>query len=337
MKETQASSDHWTQQKEKAAGYWVLKFCLILFRLLPVILLRVLAFPVGFFYFIFSKRTRAESGRFLKRVAAFTDNGKTAKKCRSCFGPLRHIISFSLNFVEKLQSWGGKFLFEGIHYQEDDVHELVDGMEKGKGAILIASHLGNIELLRGLVGLNRAGVHRNIPLTAIIDTEVTAHFSRMMKELNPQTVLDIITVDQIGPQTVALLEEKLSSGGMITITGDRTSSTGTSKNLLIPFLGEDAQFPYGPFYLASLLEVPIYFIFSLRQGELALKPEYNMHVHKYSAVPPSADTPPVEGGRKQRLKAVSAMVRYFAALMESYCKKEPFQWYNFFDFWQKEV
>jgi hypothetical protein len=43
---------HWSHQKEQAAGYWHVKFMLILFRLFPVVVLRVLAFPVGFFYLL---------------------------------------------------------------------------------------------------------------------------------------------------------------------------------------------------------------------------------------------------------------------------------------------
>ncbi len=164
---------HWSRQKEKAAGYWHIKFMLFLFRIFPVVVLRILAFPVGFFYFIFSKKARTFSRRFLMKVAPFINNPETQKKCRSFFAPLRHIVSFSLALVEKLQSWGGKYLFKNNHYQNDNVTELVTDLENKKGVFVITSHLGNTELLRGLINLDRTSVSRKVPITAIINLAVT--------------------------------------------------------------------------------------------------------------------------------------------------------------------
>jgi predicted LPLAT superfamily acyltransferase len=322
---------HWSQHKEKAAGYWHIKLLLILFRLFPVVILRVIAFPVGFFYFLFSKRARIESGRFLQKAAPFVEQPETAKNCRSTFGPLRHIVSFSLTLVEKIQSWGGKFRFENIHFQEDDVEELIRELENGKGVFLITSHMGNIELLRGLASFNRTGVSRKTPMTAVIDMKVSENFSRMLKELNPQSSFDILSASEIGPHTAIILEDQLAAGTIVTIAGDRTSANpgGQEKKFMIPFLGEDAPFSPGIFYLAVLLKAPVYFVFALRRGDLSIKPEYDMHVHK-SALS-------FECSRKERLAQSSLLANSFASLLENYCKKNPFQWYNFYDFWSKEV
>jgi len=336
MKKPEETPLHWSQYKEKAAGYWHVKLLLILFKLFPVVILRVIAFPVGFFYFLFSKRGRAESRRFLQKAAPFIIKPETAQKCRSRFGPLRHIVSFSLNLVEKIESWGGKFLFKNINFQNDDVEELIRELEEGKGVFVITSHLGNIELLRGLASLNRTGVSRKIPITAVIDMEVNKNFSRMLKELNPQSNFDIINASEIGPHTVIMLEDKLASGDMVTIAGDRTAagshaagSPGKEKNFMIPFLGESAAFSPGIFYLAVLMKAPVYFIFALRRKDLSIKPEYDMHVHK--------STLSFECSRKERLNRSSLLARSFAELLERYCKETPFQWYNFYDFWFKEA
>jgi len=323
---------HWSQHKEKAAGYWHVKLLLILFRVFPVVILRIIAFPVGFFYFLFSKKARIESGRFLRKAAPFIEQPDTAKKCRSRFGPLRHIISFSLNLVEKIESWGGKFSFKNINFQNDDVKELIRELEGGKGVFLITSHLGNIELLRGLASLNRTGVSRQVPITAVIDMKVNENFSRMIKELNPQSDFDIINAAEIGPHTAIMLEDKLASGTMVTIAGDRTAANanGSGKNLIIPFLGEPAPFSPGIFYMAVLMKAPVYFIFALRRRDLSVKrPEYDMYVHK--------STLPLECSRKERINKSSLLAQSFAGLLENYCKQNPFQWYNFYDFWLKEA
>jgi len=322
----QQSFQHWSQHKEQVLGYWQVKLLLVLFRIFPVIILRILTFPVGFLYFLFSKRGRNESRRFLKKAAPFIEDPRIAKKCRSPLGPLRHIISFSLALIERIQSWGGKFPFKDIHFQNDDIKELISGLEEGKGAFLIFSHLGNSELLRGLLFFDQTGVSRKISVTSIMDIKVTAYFIRMLKELNKQSSMDIISTEEIGPQTAVLLEERLTSGGLVAIAGDRTSA-GDGKNIIIPFLGNETPFPSGAFYLASLMKSPVYFVFGLRQKDLSLMPKYNMHVHKS---PISFDC-----SRKERKERSTLLAHSFASFLESYCKKQPFQWYNFHDFWQE--
>jgi len=325
---------HWSRQKEKAGGYWHIKFMLFLFRIFPVVVLRVLAFPVGFFYFIFSKNARTFSKNFLVKAEPFIKNPGTQKKCRSPFAPLRHIVSFSLSLVEKLQSWGGKYRSGNIHYQDDNVKELITDLENKKGVFIITSHLGNTELLRGLINLDRSSVSRKVPVTAIINLTVTKNFNRMVKELNSKFDMGIITANEIGAHTAPFLEERLSLGGIVTIAGDRTSGGKAEKSLAIPFLGEDALFSQGAFYLAALIHAPVYFIFALRRGDLSIRPEYDMHVHKSSLSPESF---PSDSARKERLRLSASLANDFAALLENYCKERPFQWYNFFDFWQKEV
>ena len=327
MKDTGEDPVHWTRQKEQSSGYWHLKFLLILYRIFPLIVLRILAFPVGFFYFLVSKKARSESRRFLKKAAPFAKDPKTAKKCLSVLGPLRHIISFSLSLVERLQSWGGRLSFSSIHFHDDDVGKLVETLDKGQGVFLLTSHLGNMELLRALVNYNRTNISREVPVTAILNMKVSENFNRLLKELNPESTLDVIGADGIGPDTAVLLEEKLGLGHMVTIAGDRTSAGNSERNILFPFLGEEAPFQSGVFYLATLMKAPVFFIFALRRGNLSIRPEYDIHVHTAGAS--LAET------RKERTKQSLELARSFVAHLESYCKETPFQWYNFYDFWSK--
>ena len=325
MEKSEEAPLHWSQHKEQAAGYWQLKLLIVLFRSLPVFMLRITAFLVGFFYFLFSKRGRTESSRFLRNIAPFIEDPRLGKKCRSGFGPLRHIISFSLSMVEKLQSWGGKVSLDKIFFQDDDMGELNRRLEEGKGAFIIFSHLGNAMLLLGLLNRSRTEASRKIQITTILDMKVNAHFSRMLNELNPQASLDIIAVDEVGSHTAILLEERIASGGLVIVTGDRTSLGG--KNFMNPLFGKEAPFPSGVFHLASLMNAPVYFLFGLRQKDLSLKLKYNMHLHKSHL---SFDCP-----RNERLKRCSLLLESFVQLLEKYCKEQPFQWYNFFDFWQE--
>jgi predicted LPLAT superfamily acyltransferase len=303
-----------------------------MFRLFPLIIMRLSAFLIGFFYFLFSKRGRDESRRFLQKLAPFIKTagaagGNGAGGKPPSLNPLKHIISFCLMTVERMEVWGGKFSFDRLHFQNDDIGELIAGLEQGRGAFLICSHLGNTELLRGLASFNHTGVSRNIGVTSLMDFTVTAHFNRMIRELNPQSEMRVISVNDVNPHTAILLQERLAAGELVVIAGDRTSAHSTNKCFMFPFLGEEAPFAQGAFSLAALLGAPVYFVFALRRRSLSLTPDYDMYVRK-SAL--SFDCP-----RKERNRRVEELARSFAAILEEYCKQQPLQWYNFYDFWAK--
>ena len=324
------NDSHWSVQKEAAAGYWNVKLMLILFRLLPIMLLRLLAFPVGFFYFLFSKKARNHSIDYLRHItdvqkttAQDTQNGGGQKKLSS----LVHIVSFALALVEKVEAWGGKVSSKRVIYNDDDIDDLTDKLEKGEGVILISSHLGNMEFIRALAEQNRTKVSREIPVNAIVDFTVTAHFTRMLKELNPHSTTRLLHAAEMGADTVMLLQDRLAAGEMVVIAGDRTAAGPESRYLSLPFLGENAPFPYGPFFLAALLNVPVYLVFAVRENDLSLKSRYSMFIHKCSL---SFDCP-----RREREQRIKDLMLWFVSYLEQYCQRYPYQWYNFFDFWKE--
>jgi predicted LPLAT superfamily acyltransferase len=288
-----------------------------------MLFMRLGAFPVGFSYYLCSKKAREESRRFLLRAAAILGTAERQFPIRI----LKHILAFSLTVVEKVEAWGGKVDFSRIHFLDDDIGELITNLENGSGALLICSHLGNTELLRGLASFNRTGVSRKLQVTSIVDFSVNPYFNRMLRELNPQSALRVITTDNFGPDTIILLQERLTQGDLVVITGDRTSPNTRYKYFLLPFLNEKAPFGYGPFFLASVLNVPTYFVFALRQKDVSLSSEYNMYVHRS---PVSFDC-----SRKEREQRTRELARSFAEYLERYCKQYPYQWYNFYDFWAK--
>jgi predicted LPLAT superfamily acyltransferase len=320
---------HWSKQKEQAAGYWHVKLILIIFKVCPVIIMRLIAFPVAFFYYVFSKRARDTSRLFLSRMAAsYALEGKSSVSRRGTFGRggvFRHILAFSLTVVEKVEAWGGKVDFSRIHFQDDDIGDLRERLDRGEGAVLICSHLGNSELLRGLASFNRTGLSREVPVNGIVDFNVTASFNRMLGELNPGVSLRMIGVNDIGPDTIIILQERIAAGELVTIAGDRTSANTRNKRFFFPFLNERAPFTFGAFFMAAMLDAPTYFVFALRQKDVSLSSQYDMHVHKS---PLSFNCP-----RKDREERIEALARLFSEQLEYYCKQHPLQWYNFYDFW----
>ncbi|MDR2314722.1 MAG: hypothetical protein LBE02_09355, partial [Spirochaetaceae bacterium] len=315
---------------------------------------------------LFSKKSRIESRRFLDRLTAFRRHAGIAGAAggggEKKLSTLGHITAFALAVVEKVQAWRGVIPFKRIRFQDDDIGSLIEGLERGRGAVLLCSHLGNTELLRALADYHRTGVSRDIPVTSIVDFEVTPFFNRMMAKLNRRAVLKIISANSIGPDSVAALQEETDRGGLAVIAGDRTPAHTRGRVFSVPFLGTEASFPQGPWILGALLEAPVYAVFALRRKDLSPAPDYDMHVHRLDdfipRAPPrdgdgprrqgtSAESGTSAGGkapggsgveysgsrRKERNRVMESRARQFAALLEGYCLQHPYQWYNFYDFW----
>jgi predicted LPLAT superfamily acyltransferase len=308
--------EHWSEQKEKAVP-WQIRFFFILIKIFPSFFLKILAFPVGFFYFLFAKKARSASRLFLDR-AAFRGKKLSA---------LRNFTAFALTLVEKVDAWTGRISFDRVHLQEDDADTLTKGLEAGKGAVLLCSHLGNMELLRALADYRRTGVSREIPVVSVADFNTTPFFNSMIKSLNPRSHLSIVSANEVGPETIFSLEEQINAGGLVVIAGDRTSANTRDRIFSIPFLGSEAPFPQGAYLLALLLNAPVYAVFGLRRRDLSIVPEYNMHIRLID----DARQPP--HSRAERRRRMEYCAGRFAALLEGYCLQYPHQWYNFFDFW----
>ena len=182
-----------------------------------------------------------------------------------------------------------------------------------------------MEFIRGLAGFNRTGISREVPVNAIVDFTVTVHFNRMLRKFNPNAAAQIIDARNLGPETVIMLQDKIDKGELVVIAGDRTSANAGSRYLSLPFFGSCASFPYGPFFMAALLNVPVYLVFAVRQKDFSISSHYDLHIHKSHV---SFDCP-----RSERDNRITELANWFVSDLERYCKEHPYQWYNFYDFW----
>jgi predicted LPLAT superfamily acyltransferase len=139
-----------------------------------------------------------------------------------------------------------------------------------------------------------------------------------LSAINPNVQQDIIALGHI--DSMIQVHELLAQGTVVGMLGDR--SLGNDDTRTLDFLGDPAELPLGPFRMAAILKRPVLFMTGLYLGGN----RYDIHFETladFSALPPR--------GRTQAVQV--AMTRY-ASLMEQYCYKAPFNWFNFFDFWQ---
>jgi predicted LPLAT superfamily acyltransferase len=92
-----------------------------------------------------------------------------------------------------------------------------------------------------------------------------------------------------------------------------------NKTVAGTLLNKKARFPAGPFLLANAFRVPVSFVFGMK--------ETRFHYHFYAS-PPKIYPKPRPGE--------PVILDDFCKQMESMVRKYPLQWYNYYDFWEKE-
>ncbi len=218
-------------------------------------------------------------------------------------------------------SWLGKIPLNQLDIEGQA--ELDEKLSDGRGAVLLVSHHGNIELCRALTQLKKTGPALRV--NVLVHTHHAPMFNKLLGEINPDVAVRLLQVSDIGPDTSIMLSEMIEQGEIVAIAADRLPEVaGEADSIEAEFLGEKARFPKGPFILASLLKAPVFTLSFTRSGQ-----------SRFSlAIEPFAD--PLKLPRKERQQRLEAAVQQYAERLEQACKRSPLEWFNFFDFWRKD-
>lgn len=302
---------------EEVGGSLAFRTMGFLLKIVPHSLLVLIAYPVSLFYYLCAPKARHSVAYYLKVIGRA--NGR-----RYFTYPL--FLSFSITLVEKGEGWSGKIGVGKLHFIDDD-HELFNNrLKEGKGCVALVSHVGSAEELRSLSrALQEEFVHKEVPIICIVDFDITEGFNSMLKRLNPDSQLNLMSIKSIGPESMIQLQEVIDAGGIVVIAGDRVAD----RNIELEFFGEAAEFPFGAFYLASLLEAPAFFVTCVRRKDFGLKRSYMVLVEKNPARLR-------EDSRKARREFAYETAANYARNLESVVKRHPYQWFNFFAFWKAE-
>jgi len=303
---------HWSRLEERGAVVGM-KILFAGYRLFGRGVFRIMLFPVMTYFFLTSSSARRASRQYLDRVQATREkiDGKPAKRLSG----FRHFLQFGESILDKTAQWAGVRTEENIRYVAPDAYAEV--MSSERGGVFIGSHLGNLEALRAFGGLKQG-----LTVNALVFTRHSLKFMQFLEEANPEAVKHVIQVDSLGPESVIRMQSKIETREWIAMVADRTSIARAARSISCEFLGQAARFPEGPFILASLLSCPVYFLFCLKKDG-----KYEVYLEKL------AD--PLELPRATRQEDIELAVKKYASLLEEHCLAFPYQWYNFFDFWQK--
>ena len=312
-----ASREHWSKLAERGSVLG-LKIVFACYRFFGERAAHWLLYPIVGYFFLTGRKTRAASLDYLNRV--HRRNGLAVPGWRDSF---RHMLSFAESGLDKLAAWFGQLGSRQVDFP--DRPELLKLIASGRGAVLIGSHLGNLEMIRAL-----AVNERQAAVNAVIYTDHAQRFNEMLKQANADFGINLIQVSHLGPETAILLKEKVDRGELVVIVGDRTppAASGSGRISRVEFLGESAPFAQGPFILASLLDCPVYLCFCLREDR-GNDHGYRIHLELFAER--------INLPRRERLVCLQNYMQQYARRLEHYCLQAPDQWFNFYDFWQSDA
>ncbi|WP_318515334.1 glycosyltransferase family 2 protein [Photobacterium leiognathi] len=315
IKRKSTEQQHWSSHTERGTILGI-KTLLAVYSLLGRKAFNVLLKAVMGYYYLTGKKARKASEDYLEQLESYASDNQLALPAK--LNSYDHLLSFGHTMLDKLVAWKGDYSENNLTIHGDEhFNELA---KRQQGIVVLGSHLGNLELCRAL-----SSRHPDIKINALVFTEHAERFNAVLKAINPDSDLNLIQVNELGADTAIMLQQKVEQGEWVVIVGDRTSVTKEQRVVWADFLGKPAPFPQGPFILASVLKVPVYTLFGLRDDSQAT-PHFDVYFEPFSE---QLILP-----RKTRETALQETVQQYASRLESYTIKAPLQWYNFFNFWQ---
>ena len=296
---------HWASLGERGA-YWGLRFCAAAYRIVGPRLCRIVMAPIVLYFLLTGTEQRRASRDFLARALG---------RQPTFLEIYRHFASFAGRAVDTLGAWIGAVRPESVIVETPET--LARAANDRRGALFVVAHIGNVDLSRATLD---PGTRARI--TVLVHTRNAANYNRMLREFRPEAAANMIQVTDIGPETAIQLKDRVERGEWVVIAGDRTPVLSQGRVSRVPFFGTPAAFSNGPWILGALLDCPIYLLSCLRDGtrhRLSLE----LFVDRI-ALP-----------RQDRTAALAGYAARYATRLEQVARRDPFQWFNFFDFWAR--
>lgn len=311
----QRKKRHWAQSHEMR-GTLGMQCVLLVWRLLGRRCCDLLLYPIIAGYWLVAHQARRASKEWLFQVKQQLT--LSARPLPAPFTSYHHFLRFGRSMLDKLACWQGEMhLHQEIVFAEQS--EACLTAHQGRGTLILASHLGNIEACRALAMRNNTQ-----KIHAIVFHEHAQQFKKIMEKVAPDSSINLLPVTDMGPDTAMLIDEKLSQGDWVAIVGDRIAASQhrqqSMRVIWSSFLGRPAPFPQGPFILAAALGCPVITLFAIYQQEkLTLFAD------------PFAEK--IVLPRRERQAALQTTVDRYANRLEYYALLAPLEWFNFYDFW----
>ncbi len=277
----------------------------------------LLVWWITLFYALVAVRARRASREYLARVGAPTSFASVHT----------HFFTFGRVALDRLvlmlgradreleiRRFGHEVALQAAGAGEAEV-DAGGARPRKRGCILLGSHIGSFEAMRALT--------IDVTITIVVDFRNAQRITRVLTELAPNARLRVIGLDPSRATSMLDVRACIERGELVAILGDRLEG-GDPRAVTVDFLGGRAKLPMGPYLLAHMLSCPVYFV----AGLFTAPNRYDLFCE------PFAES--VKLGRANRAEAAQEYAQQYARVLESFARRAPYNWFNFYDFWERE-
>ena len=262
---------------------------------------RVLLYSVALYFFLFAPTARRHSRVYLRRALG---------RAPTAGDRYRQVFAFASTLLDRLYLLRGRDQLFALSTEGDALMRSL--LARGTGAFLLGSHLGSFEIMRA-IGQRESGLKVAMAMYEDNASRVRALFGAG----DPAGAPEIIALGHM--EAMLRIRDRLDEGSFVGMLADRT--IGEAPAQPVSFLGYPALFPSGPMRAAAALRRPVIFMTGLYRGG-------NRYHVVFRQIADFSQAP--RGAREQ---AVRAAIERYAAVLEEYCRSDPYNWFNFYDFW----
>ena len=223
-----------------------------------------------------------------------------------------HLLSFATAIHDRVYLLNDRFELFSIEVSGEAL--LQRALRDGAGCFLMGAHLGSFELASAF-----GRQHPGVAVVMAMYEENARKIGAALAAINPHSTLEIIRLGSI--DAMLKIRARLDEGAFVGVLADRT--LGDEPVLPLSFLGTPAAFPIGPWRAAALMRRSVLFIAGVHCGGNRYRVIVN-EVADFSTV-----------ARADRDAEVRAAIARYVALLEDCCRRYPYSWFNFFDFWHE--
>lgn len=254
-------------------------------------------------YFIpFAPKATSSTWRYARHILKYG-------RIRSIGLLVRNYYRLGQILIDKVAIGNG--MTNKYHFEFENYSKFLEMLNGDTGVIMIGAHVGNWEI--GAPFFDDYGKKINI---VMFDAE-HERIKDMLEKNAATRDYKIIPVNEDNLTHVFRITEALDAKEYVCFQGDRFLNK--EKLLSCSLMGKQADFPMGPFLLASKMRVPVVFYFAMRESGR----QYRFHFFIAEEVK-----------RTKEKRAEQALLEQYIATLESIVKQYPEQWFNYYSFWK---